>query len=149
MQNPEIQVQYVEEDQDFELIYQIRAAVFQEEYGLDEEAELDGHEHISHHYLASIKVDQDQWLPVGTARWRMTMAGKAKLERFAVLKSHRHTGIGRALATAILKQVPRGREVFLEALEPVIGFYERLGFIPEGEPYEVEGLKHIRMRLKN
>lgn len=137
---PDIHVRYVEDDEDFAAVYRIRAAVFQGEHALDEETEIDGHEHISHHYLALA-----DGLPVGTARWRMTMNGKAKLERFAVLSTYRHQGVGRALAEAILRHVPAHRPVYLEALVNVVGFYEKLGFKPVGEPYEEAGLPHVRM----
>jgi predicted GNAT family N-acyltransferase len=141
MASPEISIRYVEDDEEFALVYRIRAAVFQQEHALDEETEIDGNEHISHHYLAF-----SDGLPVGTARWRMTMNGKAKLERFAVLPAYRNQGIGRALAEAILRQVPAHRPVYLEALVNVAGFYEKLGFVPVGEPYEEAGLPHIKMQ---
>jgi predicted GNAT family N-acyltransferase len=141
MFNPEIKICYVEDDEDFATVYRIRAAVFQAEHAVDEETEIDGNEHISHHYLAFV-----DGLPVGTARWRMTQSGKAKLERFAVLSTYRNQGIGRALAETILKHVPAHRPVFLEALVNVVGFYEKLGFVTVGEPYEEAGLMHVRMQ---
>lgn len=139
----DIQIRYVEDDDDFGRVYAIRAAVFQKEHGLAEEAEIDGHEHISHHYLAIA-----DGVAVGTARWRMTMAGKAKLERFAVFSTYRKQGVGRALTETMLRHVPANRPVFVEALGDVVGFYEKMGFEAEGEPFEAHGLPHQRMTLK-
>ena len=71
---------YVSEDAEFEAVYDIRAKVFQDEHGVPEELEVDGHDHVAHHYLALL-----DGVPVGTARWRITLGGKAKLERVDTL----------------------------------------------------------------
>lgn len=138
-----ISVQYVDGDEGFDLVYSIRAQVFQFEHGVEEESELDGHEHISHHYLAYVDGEA-----VGTARWRMTLGGKVKLERFAVLKEWRGMGVGAALCETILANIPSGPDVFLEALEEVTGFYGKFGFENEGECYLAEGLLHRKMVLR-
>jgi GNAT superfamily N-acetyltransferase len=120
----DIKAGYVDEDSEFEHVYNIRCAVFQRELGMSEDSDMDGHEHISHHYLA--------WydgIPVGAGRWRLTMAGKAKIERVAVLPEFRRLGVGSKLMELILNHVPEGREVVLESPPVAVPFFSKQGFV--------------------
>ncbi len=137
---PTIRVFKIDSDREFEQVFKIRSLVLQEEYQVPEEFDLDGHDHIAHHYLAFSGKH-----PVGTARWRVTLGRKVKLDRFAVLKDFRGQGIGKKLLDSILSDIPRGQETFLEAHEEVIPFYEKHGFSAKGEPYDVSGILHQRM----
>lgn len=138
----EIRVIRVTTDQEFDLVYAIRKKVFVEEQKVPEEDEYDGNEHISHHYLALLDD-----LPCGAARWRITQAGKIKLERFAVLKEQRNAGIGSALVKAVLSDIPRHLPVYLNAQVEAIRFYEMHGFIGEGELFDECGIMHQKMTL--
>ncbi len=131
----------VETDREFDAVFDLRAKVLQKELHLPEEADLDGFDHIAHHFLAVV-----DGKPVGTARWRVTLGRKIKLERFSVLAEFRAQGIGHQLLTTILKQVTGlGMEVFLEAHDNVVPFYERHGFTKDGTPYPVSDILHQRM----
>ncbi len=131
----------VESDRDFDTVFELRAKVLQKELNLPEEADIDGFDHIANHFLAFV---DDK--PVGTARWRVTLGRKIKLERFAVLPEYRAQGVGRQLLETILPQVTGlGMEVFLEAHGDVVPFYERYGFIKDGDPYPVSDIPHQRM----
>lgn len=131
----------VETDRDFDAVFDLRAKVLQKELNVPEEADVDGFDHIANHFLAYV---DDK--PVATARWRVTLGRKIKLERFAVLPEYRTRGIGRQLLETILKQVlGLGMEVFLEAHGDVVPFYERYGFIKDGPTYLVSDIPHQRM----
>jgi predicted GNAT family N-acyltransferase len=74
-------------------------------------------------------------------------AGKAKLRQMAVRGDRQGEGLGRALMTSVL-EVLRGEEVSaveLHAREPVLEFYQRLGFEAVGERFEEVGLAHWKM----
>jgi predicted GNAT family N-acyltransferase len=46
-----------------------------------------------------------------------------------------------------MRQPARGdRQVGLHAQRTAEGFYRRLGFTPQGEPFEEAGIPHIEMR---
>ena len=135
-----IRVFQIHSDREFELVFDLRARILQEEMGVPEDFDLDGNDHIANHYLAF--VDNQ---PVGTARWRVTLGRKVKLERFAVLPEFRGKGIGRKLLDTIITDTPVGQEVFLEAHEEVVPFYEKNGFIRDGSSYDVSGILHQRM----
>jgi predicted GNAT family N-acyltransferase len=68
--------------------------------------------------------------------------------RMAVLPQARGTGVGSALLAALLQAArARGdREVALSAQTHAIPFYERFGFVVEGEEYDDAGIPHRRMR---
>ncbi len=117
----------------------IRIEVFVQEQQVPEEIEHEFEEE-SRHYLFL-----DQGLPVGTARWRLTEEG-VKLERFAVLASHRGKGVGRSLLEAILAEVgPWGRKVYLHSQIGAVPFYASNGFQIEGGPFWEAGIEHRKM----
>ncbi|MBX7243276.1 MAG: GNAT family N-acetyltransferase [Bacteroidia bacterium] len=135
----------VEDDDDFEKIFRIRKIVFVMEQNVPEEEEWDEFEHISRHYIA--RYNQ---IAAGTARWRITMTGDVKLERFAVLAEYRGHGVGEALVRALLADVPKreGYKIYLHAQIQVQKFYERFGFVPEGELFDEAGITHVKMVWK-
>ena len=137
---PVIEVLPVDSDREFNLIFDIRRIVFQGEQNVSDEDEFDGHDHISHHYIAL-----RDGKPCGTARWRVTPAGNIKLERFAVLQEFRGLGIGRKLVEKILTEVPKTLKVYLHAQSQVVSFYEKFGFLAEGPEFDEAEIMHRRM----
>lgn len=138
-----IQVFQVSEDAEFDQVFRIRKKVFVEEQQVPEEEEWDEFEHISKHYLALY-----EGVPCGTARWRMTLTGDIKLERFAVLPEFRGKGVGAALVDALLTDVPKrkGHKIYLHAQLSAKDFYLKYGFVEEGEIFEEAGILHIKMQ---
>jgi predicted GNAT family N-acyltransferase len=130
---------------DREACFAIRVAVFVDEQGVPAAAELDGHELAAIHLLAL-----NGGRPAGTLRWRIAPPGAAKIERVAVLREARSLGIGRALLAEALQQaaaVSGITEAVLHAQAHAQPFYRRLGFAAEGEPFDEDGIEHVRMRL--
>ena len=120
--------------------FEIRRKVFVMEQEVEEREEYDEFEPTSIHYLVLINE-----IPVGTARWRITENG-IKLERFAVLKEFRNAGAGRTVLLKILEEVkPLGKKIYLNAQVTAMKFYEREGFVPEGEMFMECNIKHYRM----
>ncbi len=128
---------------DFPTIQQIRHLVFQKEQGVPAELEFDGKDETADHLLAYLDAQ-----PVGTARLRRLDHQTAKVERVAVLKAARGSGIGKHMmveALAILKKA-NVAEVQIHAQEAVRDFYQRLGFEPEGEVFVEAGIPHVKMK---
>jgi predicted GNAT family N-acyltransferase len=142
MDQAHINIVEVREDAEFESVFDIRHEVFQDEQQVPEETEVDGNDHVAHHYLAAVN---DAF--VGTGRWRMSLGGNVRMERLAVLKDFRHHGVGRALMERMLNVIPRDREVYLHAPVDACAFYEKLGFQKRGEQFEEAGMQHIEMFL--
>ena len=123
--------------------FDIRKKVFVTEQEVDESEEYDEFEPTSIHYL--VFVDET---PVGTARWRITENG-IKLERFAVLKEYRNVKAGRTVLLKVLKDViPLDKKIYLNAQVTAMKFYEREGFVAEGEMFMECNIRHYKMVLE-
>jgi predicted GNAT family N-acyltransferase len=127
--------------QNTEVAFEIRKKVFVIEQEVDEREEYDEFEPTSIHYLVFVNE-----VPVGTARWRITENG-IKLERFAVLKEYRNAKAGRTVLLKVLEDViPLEKKIYLNAQVTAMKFYEREGFVAEGEMFLECNIKHFRMR---
>lgn len=119
----------------------LRATVFIREQGVPEQCERDGLDPDCWHVLARDRSGQ----PIGCGR----LTPKHKIGRMAVLPAWRGQGVGLALLREL---VVRARalgwpEVALDAQVSAIGFYEREGFVAQGEEFEDASLPHRSMRL--
>ena len=124
-----------------EQAFAIRRKVFVDEQGVDRNLEYDK-EDQSHHYLLLLAGK-----PIATARWRETEKG-IKLERFAVLPEFRNRGFGELILEAVLNDVkPSGKTVYLHSQSRAVPFYERNGFVGEGEMFVEAGIEHYFMKL--
>ena len=134
-----IDIKIIENDDDLQMCQSIRGEVFILEQNISKDVEMDDKLINATYILATI---QDE--PVGTARWRYTEYG-IKLERFAVLKNYRGMGIGKGLVRFILELLKREKNIYLNAQESVIKFYEKLGFICYGELFIEAEIHHQKM----
>ena len=122
------------------MTFDIRNNVFVIGQNVDPDIEYDEFEDVSIHYLAIIDN-----IPVATARWRHTDYG-IKLERFATLQEYRSKGAGAAILSEILQDVlPHPAIIYLHAQLPALPFYERFGFIKEGEIFYEAEMAHYKM----
>lgn len=130
--------------QDIAACHDLRRRVFIEEQGISEADEMDDLDDQATHLLAL----QDGQ-PVGTAR--LLQKGRTgKIGRVCVLPVARGTGLGAALIRAGIDHFaadPSFDEVYLSAQVPVLGFYERLGFVAHGPEYDDAGIPHRDMTL--
>ncbi len=117
----------------------IRRLVFIVEQQVPEDEEWDGQDEDSWHWIAT----DNQDLPIGTAR----LLPDGQIGRMAVLNEHRKLGVGAALMEqAVTKARHLGIDsVYLNAQSHALGFYERGGFIKEGEEFIEAGIPHFRM----
>ena len=84
---------------------------------------------------------------VATARHRKTKKGY-KLERFAVSEINRGKGYGHIVLKAILEDLKDVTgKIYMHAQIQVLPFYEKLGFIKEGDVFEEAGIMHYKMVL--
>lgn len=137
-----VQVQKINNNETLEEAFKIRKVVFVVEQEVDEAEEYEFEEE-SVHFIASVDGKY-----AGTARWRKTDKG-VKLERFAVLKEFRSKGVGSALVSAILNDIPSDHHyLYLHAQITAMGLYAKFGFESEGDMFEEAGIKHYKMILK-
>ena len=119
----------------------IRAEVFIGEQNVSLAEEVDGRDGDCLHWLVT-----DGEGPVATLRV-LPKGDMAKIQRVAVLRRARGTGLGLALMRHVMKALPaRGfRRATLGAQIAAIGFYERLGFVARGPVYDDAGIPHRDM----
>ena len=133
---------HAEEDADFDQIFTIREAVFQDEMGVPEEAQIDGFDHVAHHYIMVCDTKA-----VGVSRWRVTLGGNIRLERLAILSDYRRQGLGRAMMEKMLADIPKNRRTHIECPSSQVAYYQTFGFVKEDEEFDFQGIPHQRMEL--
>jgi len=133
---------HIEVDGDREDAYDVRFAVFVEEQGVDPDIEVDEHEEAATHFVAY--ADDE---PVGAARLREPEDGLGKVERLAVLESHRGEGLGRQLMEAVEREAQRWEleRLTLHGQLRVAEFYEHLGYEQVSDEFEEAGIPHVEM----
>jgi predicted GNAT family N-acyltransferase len=123
-----------------EMAFAIRQKVFVDEQQVDPDLEYDEHEEEAVHYL--LFLDD---VPVATARWRETDKG-IKLERFATLKEQRNIGIGNTVLDRVMQDIlPLKKPIYLHSQVKAISFYERNGFVKEGNMFIEADIQHFTM----
>jgi predicted GNAT family N-acyltransferase len=123
---------------DMAAAFAIRREVFCVEQGVSETEEMDGRDEHCRHFLAIAA-----GTAIGTARTQTLPGGGTKIERVAVLKPHRRSGIGRLLMIHIMDT--SSPTMVLNAQIAVQQFYAELGFIAEGAIFEEAGIDHVHM----
>jgi predicted GNAT family N-acyltransferase len=118
----------------------LRTMVFVEEQQIDARLEIDENEEV-----ASYVVVYSDGKPASTGRYRQTEKG-IKLERFATLPAYRGGGLGRIVLNEIMTQAGVfGKKIYLHSQETAVGFYQKNGFVVEGDEFYEAGIKHYRM----
>lgn len=138
MQN-NIEVKKVTDAVDLEKVFSIRRIVFVDEQNCPPELEWE-FEDESIHFLGTV-----DGIPAAAARWRRTDKGY-KLERFAVLKEFRGSGMGKAMVSAVISDLPADADyVYLNAQITAMGLYAKFGFVKEGSQFDEAGIQHYKM----
>ncbi len=124
----------------FEKSIAIRREVFVLEQNVSEELEMsDDGTDVSYFLLFENNKE------VATARYRKTDFG-IKIERMAVLKSHRGKGLGNKLMKFILDDLSGSTsEIYLNSQIQATALYLKSRFIPKGEHFYEAGIEHVKM----
>jgi len=142
-----ISVKVVEDQDELKQVFSIREKVFVEEQNVARDEEYDEFEEESTHFIAR----DEEGNACGTARWRFTENGM-KLERFAVLKSHRGKGVGQVLVKAVIDDIrenpkAKAKKLYMHAQLPAVSLYARFGFEKVGEQFEECNIMHYQMEM--
>ena len=127
-----------------EQCYGIRTAVFVEEQNVPIELEMDEYDREAVHFLMT---DDESGFAVGCARL-LDKGGLAKIGRVAIARDARGRGLGLVLMRSVIDEAQRlgFREAILDSQTYAIPFYEKLGFVAEGDEFDDAGIAHFRMR---
>ena len=136
---PGFRVRRAEWTQDEAALAGIRRRVFIEEQRVPEDLEWDGLDEAATHLI----VESTDGEPIATVR----LLKDGHIGRMAVMRDWRGRGVGRALLAAILTTARNAGldAVFLHAQIDAIPFYERSGFVAEGDIFMDAGIPHRTM----
>jgi len=120
----------------------VRIEVFVIEQNVPFELEWDEDDEVSTHAIAYDEEGQ----PVATGR----LLPDGHIGRMAVIKPLRGSGLGTEILQALLHQARREghKNLLLHAQTHALAFYEKQGFIAEGEEFSEANMPHRLMRLK-
>jgi predicted GNAT family N-acyltransferase len=119
----------------------LREEVFCDEQGVPLEADLDGLDDEALHVIASESGEL-----VGTCR--IVLDGTtARFGRLCVRRDARGRGLARALLdqAEVQARAADAQRMTLHAQTSALGLYRRAGYESEGEPFDEEGIEHLRM----
>jgi predicted GNAT family N-acyltransferase len=139
-------VKRVGTDEERARAYALRHEVFVVEQAVPEDLERDEHDESADHVVAEDAAGR----LVATGRLVQLDARVGKVGRMAVVRSERGRGAGAAVLTE-LERLARERgltEVLLHAQLSARGFYDRAGYLAEGDEFEEAGIGHVAMRKR-
>ena len=124
--------------------FHLRWQVLREPLGLEPGTEQDDLEKVATHAAAWSAADQV--LAVG--RLHTTGGIEGQIRYMAVDSAWQGLGVGQAVLTYLENKAREQglTQVFLNAREPVVGFYEHCGYANEQEIDPLLGIPHRRMR---
>ncbi len=127
---------------DLEALHQIRTSVFVIEQQIPPEEEFDELDSQCHHVIAR----DAECRPIGTGR----LAPEGKIGRLAVLSEWRRQGVGQSLLRALIEKARSLglASVSANAQVSALGFYQKLGFTPQGDSFIEAGIPHQTVRLE-
>ena len=140
MDEPLFRVEPASWEVDQPALRDVRLKVFVDEQKFPEAEEFDDLDPRSRHVLAFDADDK----PIGCAR----LTPERMIGRVAVLQPWRKRGVGEAMLRTLLEQASAMRypDVALHSQVTAMGFYERAGFVAEGEAFDELGVAHRMMR---
>jgi len=124
----------------------IRKAVFIDEQGVAQDLEWDEHDESDStiHLLA-----HDDERPIGCARVLLSGSDPGKITRLAVRKENRRQGVGATLLqTASDLVFETADDAYLHAQLASLPFYQKYGFVAEGDVFVEAGIDHLEMHLR-
>ncbi len=134
----------VETDQELNEVHSIRNTVFIKEQNVPPEIEWNDYEDSAIHYIC--KLDDKT---VGTGR--IVFFGlEAKIERVAVLKQYRNSGIGTYIMEFLINECKKrnATTIFAHVQMQAYGFYKKLGFQEFGDIFFEADIEHLKMFYK-
>ncbi len=127
--------------EDMEKVFALRCEVFVAEQSVPPEIELDEYDASALHIIA-----EQCGVAIGCARVIFT-ENEAHIGRLAVKKSERGRGVGSGLCRFIISHCKEKGifDIWLNSQLHAYGFYEKLGFKPQGERFFEAGIEHVKM----
>ena len=133
---------FVAGTQGAEPAFALRKEVFVDEQGFPAGSEIDDADAQAHHLMIFV-----EGACIATGRLIMEAPGEFRIGRICVRKEDRGEGYGDLVMRLLIDRAMQcmAKTVHLHAQLPVVPFYQKYGFLTEGEPFDEEGQPHIAM----
>ena len=132
-----------ETPEEFKSYFNLRYRILRTPWGEPEGSEVDEMEDQCFHIMAT-----NNGHVMGVGRMQFNTEDEAQIRYMAVEKEYEGNGIGRMIVN-ILEQQAREKNVgtvILDAREPAVGFYQKLGYKIEKKSYVLfNEIQHFRM----
>jgi predicted GNAT family N-acyltransferase len=132
-----------ESTDDFKQYYSLRYRMLRAPWGEPEGSEVDDIEDRCFHLMV---LANDEVIGVG--RLQYNAGEEAQIRYMAVAKEFEGNGIGRMIVNTLEQEAVNNkvRTVVLDAREPAVGFYRKLGYSIKGKSYVLfDEIQHYRM----
>ena len=141
-----IRGKYLTSRDDCAPVFEIRRRVFVEEQGFALEIEVDAADKMAVYALALDEAGE----PVATGRLYIS-EDRFHIGRVCALKAYRGLGYGDFIMRMLLHKAVtlNAPSVYLHSQMPMVGFYERYGFKPDGGVILEEGVEHLPMAVRS
>jgi len=139
----DVVIKQPESPEEFKQYYELRYRILREPWGEPEGSEVDDIENQCFHIMA---VDNQKLVAVG--RLQVNTADEAQIRYMAVEKDFEGNGIGRMIVNALEQEAinKKVNTIILDAREPAVGFYHKLGYSIEKKSYVLfNDVQHFRM----
>jgi len=139
----DIVIKHPESPKELEQYYELRWRILRAPWGEPEGSEIDGIEDQCFHIMVT---DSDKTIGVG--RLQYNSADEAQIRYMAVEKEYEGNGIGRRIVNALEQEAINKNinTLMLDAREPAVGFYQKLGYSIEKKSYVLfDEIQHFRM----
>ncbi|HHJ35218.1 MAG TPA: GNAT family N-acetyltransferase [Gammaproteobacteria bacterium] len=133
-----------ETEEEFKRYYHLRWQLLRAPWNQPEGSEIDSIENQCFHLMATDTNDT----VLAVSRLQFNSDDEAQIRYMAVVESSGRKGIGRALIEAMEQQarLSTRKKMVLEAREPAVGFYEKLGYNLIEKSHLLYGqIQHFRM----
>jgi predicted GNAT family N-acyltransferase len=139
-----IRIKQPETDSEFARYYDLRWRILRAPWNQPRGSEKDTIEQDCHHIIASTATGDI----VGIGRLQFNSSAEAQIRYMAVEPEYEGRGIGRKIMTAIetIAADNSRSTIVLDAREPAVGFYQRLGYTVTEKSYLLfDAIQHYRM----
>ncbi len=140
-----VYIKQPETDSEFERYYELRWRILRAPWKQPRGSEKDAIEQDCHHIIACTPENDI----VGVGRLQFNSSDEAQIRYMAIEPVHEGRGIGRLIVAALetIALESERRMMVLDAREPAVGFYQRLGYEVSEKSYLLfDCIQHYRMR---
>ena len=132
-----------ESPEEFKSYFNLRWRILRAPWGEPEGSEVDEMEDQCFHIMAT-----NNGNVMGVGRMQFNTEDEAQIRYMAVEKEYEGNGIGRMIVNTLEQQARKKNvgTVILDAREPAVGFYQKLGYKIEKKSYVLfNEIQHFRM----